>query len=436
VVGQGLSVWEPYVPTGDPDNWFSTTEMHRFLDANLDHERAAPAGWTLVPGSTARYGIRTVTGHVFTQPTWEDLLRAVDPRAFAGSPTYSFVDSTPAVASSPVLDRLAARYFATSDAAPVLGLATPPAVAADGTATEVTVAPGDSVRAPLRARRLRAVSVTLTQPIVTHDPQAWLEVTMRDADGTVVATGSRRIHQTLPAGIVTVPVAAESATSDAPTELTATLSLAADDGQAVLAATGDGAPALGTVVGDDELELVFSDHGQVYERSTALPRIRWASTTRVVTDAEERVDLLRRGRVPDDTVLLEDRDAPATEGSSPADVEVVADGLDGVRVEVDADEGGYLVLADAVQIGWEAELDGESTELHHADHALGAVYVPAGRHVVEYSFQPQRLGLGRAVTAMSVVVLAILVLGPVVTRQVARRRRGGAHGSADDDGLD
>jgi uncharacterized membrane protein YfhO len=100
----------------------------------------------------------------------------------------------------------------------------------------------------------------------------------------------------------------------------------------------------------------------------------------------------------------------------------VHDGLDSVRVEVDAERAGYLVLADAVQIGWQAELDGESTELHHADHALGAVYVPEGRHVVEYRFRPERLGLGRAVSAVSVVVLAILVVGPAVMRLRQRRR--------------
>jgi uncharacterized membrane protein YfhO len=114
-------------------------------------------------------------------------------------------------------------------------------------------------------------------------------------------------------------------------------------------------------------------------------------------------------------VLLDERGPAARDGK--ATVEVARDGLDGVTVEVEAERPGYLVLADAVQIGWQARLDGEPVDLRHADHALGAVHVPAGRHEVAFEFRPQRMGLGTAVSALSLVLLVGLLAVPALVRR-------------------
>jgi uncharacterized membrane protein YfhO len=73
---------------------------------------------------------------------------------------------------------------------------------------------------------------------------------------------------------------------------------------------------------------------------------------------------------------------------------------------IDAEGDGYVVIADALQQGWVAEVDGKRADLVDADHALVAVYVPAGRHelTLRYDAPGQRAGL--AVSAVSVAGLA------------------------------
>lgn len=99
---------------------------------------------------------------------------------------------------------------------------------------------------------------------------------------------------------------------------------------------------------------------------------------------------------------------------------MVDDGLDSQTVEVEAPESGYLVLADAVQIGWQATVDGEPAELLPADHAMGAVRVPAGRHVVRFSFEPPGRRVGAALSLASTAGIVALLVAPWLGR--ARRR--------------
>jgi hypothetical protein len=53
----------------------------------------------------------------------------------------------------------------------------------------------------------------------------------------------------------------------------------------------------------------------VYERATALPRIRWAGTSEVVPDGPTRVQRLTEGVTPG-TVLLDDDSTPAAAGAA------------------------------------------------------------------------------------------------------------------------
>jgi membrane protein YfhO len=437
VVGQGLVLWSSYLPESRRDEWFPRTAMHDFLAEHLGDDRVVPADGTLVAGSTSYYRLRTVTGHVFTQPTWKDLLATIDPAAFAGSPTDSVVGGQPEVVTSPVLDRMAARYFATAESAAVLGVVTEP-VPSPG-AAPVRLDAGETVTVPIGvAQRLRGVRLAPTGGAVTNDRLARLEVTVRQAGGTVVGTGARRANASLAAN-PTVAVDAETATTGGAGDLVAEVRLDADDGYVLLATGPDGQAAAGTVTGDDDLRLVFTDGGQVYERESALPRVRWASRAEVVEDPGARRQLLAAG-VPADTVLLDapppdgapataDRsgangtDAAAGTDARAADVELVRDELSSQTIEVEAPEAGYVVVADAVQIGWEATVDGQPAELLHADHAMGAVAVPPGHHVVQLRFAPSTLRPGAVITLASAVAVVALLAMPAVTSRVRRRPR-------------
>jgi hypothetical protein len=174
-----------------------------------------------------------------------------------------------------------------------------------------------------------------------------------------------------------------------------------------------GPPSLGYVASQhDGLKIVFVDGTVIYQRLNALPRIRWATSTEIIPDAKERLAALVRG-VPPDTVVLNGA-APAASGK-PATLSI-QDGRDVETIRARAAGAGYVVIADALQYGWNATIDGRSTDLLRADHAGVAVYVPAGDHTIALHYRPAGLRAGRALTGVSLLFL----IGSVVVRP--RRR--------------
>jgi hypothetical protein len=163
---------------------------------------------------------------------------------------------------------------------------------------------------------------------------------------------------------------------------------------------------------DDGLRLAFADDLRIYERTRALPRVRWASRATVIADRDRRLDALAAGAVPAATVVLDEPDGaggggPAGERNGAVTV-TEHDGPVGLDVAVEADRAGHLVVADALQHDWVATVDGEPADLVPADHAGVAVAVPAGRHDVALRYRPRGQRAGLAVGAVTALALAVV----------------------------
>ena len=84
---------------------------------------------------------------------------------------------------------------------------------------------------------------------------------------------------------------------------------------------------------------------------------------------------------------------------------------------------GYLVLADTFYPGWKATVDGEPAPVQRADHALRAVWLPAGEHEVVFSYHPAGRTAGTIVTVLSALVIAgLAAAGPIYRRRRASAR--------------
>ncbi|MGH8571714.1 MAG: hypothetical protein ACREX8_03945, partial [Gammaproteobacteria bacterium] len=173
---------------------------------------------------------------------------------------------------------------------------------------------------------------------------------------------------------------------------------------------------------DDGLRVGYAGSAVVYQRLTALPRIRWAADPVVEPEPGRRLDRLSAGDLTADQVLL-DAPGPGADGA-PARVSVVTDALDEIVVEVAAAGAGYLVVADALQTGWAVTVDGAPADLVPADHAVVAVAVPAGEHRVRLHYAGPQHGAGAGVTGLAAIALFGLV--GAEWRWARRMRRGGA----------
>ena len=101
-----------------------------------------------------------------------------------------------------------------------------------------------------------------------------------------------------------------------------------------------------------------------------------------------------------------------------AGVTVTADSGDEISAQVNAVGSGYLVVADAMQQpGWSVTIDGKPAKLVPADHAMVAVYVPAGRHQVSITYSAPGQVAGFAISAAAVVISVTLIAWEVRWRR-------------------
>jgi hypothetical protein len=246
-------------------------------------------------------------------------------------------------------------------------------------------------------------------------------VTVKNTDtGAVVAEGKRLTvgHERI--GLVNgrtffVPVAADTVPAGTKLSVQVMLHTAVP---AQLAGTA-GSVAVSTVAGgDDGISLVHAGSSVIYQRQHALPRIRWASGTVVQPDAKARLETLSSGTLRPDQVVL-NAPGPAADGR-PATVTVNRDGTDEISTHVAAQGAGYLVVADADQVGWRATVDGRDAPLVPADQGVVAVPVPAGQHTVALHFAAPHGTLGKLISILTVLVL-VAVLGWSGWRARSRR---------------
>jgi hypothetical protein len=406
-----------YYPYSPGDSFYPTTDTSRYLAANLGEQRYASTFLAMVRGTNSAYQLRSVNGHAFINASFAALVHAM-PNNPIPYPTYIEFGPHLAQATSPVLDRLGTKYFLTAPADPVFG--TQDDAVPDGSA--VTLAPGQPVSLAVPGTgRLRAVGFTPAGPVpgsvAGRGTGSYVEVSVADAAGAQVAT-ARRITNGMAAGVrFLVPVAADDVPAGARLRVVITLHAAAP----LTVEASQGAVALDTVAGaDDGLRLVHAGSSVIYQREHALPRIRWAGHAVVDTDQGSRVRRLATGAVPADTVLLS---APGPTGSGAAgQVAVRTDRTDEISTQVSASGAGYLVVADALQTGWAASVDGHPAPLVPADQGLVAVPVPAGQHVVTLHFSTAYHGVGNWLSAVSVVLVGGVLVGGWLWPR--RRRRG------------
>lgn len=415
VLVPAVSVTTTWWSRSESDTFYPMTETHAFLGENLDGARFTPVGQVALPGTNTFYRLRSLGGHAFHSPVWKDLIRAADPEAFL-TQTYSSISAANLsdTVESPILDRLAVKYVVADPGSEILGsVEAGPDVESQSVLDESVPVSSPIQTGPTRGVLLKGI----TQNEIDHDGSS-LEVRMvSDADGEVIDTSTTWAVNLTPDRWVAL--AGEDIADDEPWHLEATvLGL---DATGTVGATADGELAIDVVrPEDDGLEVVHTGDATVYERSTALDRVRWASEAVVIADPDLRVEEMADGTVPAEVVVLDSADG-LVEGGGDAVVTEEETDTNHVVAHVDADGPGWVVVADSLQRGgWSATVDGQPAELLSADHAAVAVLVSAGEHTVVLSYETPGLRTGLWVTGSTLV----LILAAAGVTLVVRRRRG------------
>jgi hypothetical protein len=411
VMIEGLAFVLPWWPTSARADFYPQTATHTYLQQHLGPDRYAAEGGTMLQSSNTFYKLRAVTAHAFRQPTWYEIVSAIEPNV-KQAPTQLFLGQDMKSLPSPVLDRLSAKYFVADPMRPIPGtpVAAPPAASSEPIAGGTTF----PVVLPHGSAALRAVTVALAKPLPSSGATRQ-RLTVNLLDGNhVVATGYRNLNDGWPAiGLaIAVPERSGPVTS---VQLTyegtdVPLTLATDSARHVAVGRVDDP--------NDGARVVLSGEAVVYERTHALPRVRWMPRSTVITGKKPRISALVHGTVPLDTVVLSDsKDVVAGSGQPARSFKVTKDDPEHISVDVDAAGAGFVEVADAIQDGWNASVDGHSATLHDADHALVAVGVPAGHHVIDISYRAPGQPKGLAISFVALLIVIGLGAWPYVKKR-------------------
>ena len=155
------------------------------------------------------------------------------------------------------------------------------------------------------------------------------------------------------------------------------------------------------------LSLVFQSSAyKIYRNNDALPRAFVVHDTRVVTDRNAILNQMASpGFDPKSYAIVERKfDAmPHHAGVQSPAPKIIRHSPNRVAIEAELQEPGLLVLADAYDPGWEAFLDGKETEIHRTNYVMRGVLVPAGRHAVEFRYEPFSFKLGAIISLASLI---------------------------------
>ena len=70
--------------------------------------------------------------------------------------------------------------------------------------------------------------------------------------------------------------------------------------------------------------------------------------------------------------------------------------------------------------GWKATIDGKETEIFRVDYVLRGLQIPAGKHIIEFKFEPEVVKTGSMITLISSIGMLLLLLGGIYSENKKR----------------
>lgn len=73
--------------------------------------------------------------------------------------------------------------------------------------------------------------------------------------------------------------------------------------------------------------------------------------------------------------------------------------------------------------GWNAYIDGKKTEYFRANYVLRAMIVPAGKHQIEFKFEPKSYFLGNTISMIASLIMILSIIGLVVFKLMKAKNK-------------
>ena len=171
------------------------------------------------------------------------------------------------------------------------------------------------------------------------------------------------------------------------------------------------------------LESVPAGPFTVYRNPDAFPRVFAVGEVTRCDDPEQAraqvCALAKAGRLRRTAVVAGDLGGFRPAGSSHLTTRIAEPRPERVLIEADTDRDTLLVLNEHWDPGWKALLDGKPAPVTKVDTVLMGTPLPQGKHRVEFHYHPRRLGVGQAISAVSLAIWVALLAVPLLRRRSA-----------------
>lgn len=145
---------------------------------------------------------------------------------------------------------------------------------------------------------------------------------------------------------------------------------------------------------------------QIYENKKALPRFFIISDYQVVTDKKKELSAFYHTDLSK-TIILEKQPSLYIDKYSHGSTELLQYGANTVSIRTKTNGSALLFLSDNYTPIWQVKLDGKSIPLYRADFSFRAVPIPAGEHIVVFSYAHSKFTLGLILAGIGMIVLII-----------------------------
>ena len=158
----------------------------------------------------------------------------------------------------------------------------------------------------------------------------------------------------------------------------------------------------------------------------ALGNAWFVDEVQYVSNANEEIEAIH-GLEPSQVAIVDKKFESVVKSlpsDSTASIELVAYEPNYLKYEVNSEKGGTVVFSEIYYPGWQSTIDGQEVPHGRADYILRAMNVPAGKHVVEFKFDPKSLHITETIAFVALGLLALWAIVLVLLRVKACRKAG------------
>jgi hypothetical protein len=161
--------------------------------------------------------------------------------------------------------------------------------------------------------------------------------------------------------------------------------------------------------GDRPLTLLAQNGAAwVYERARPLPIARLVHNIEIIPDSQAAIQRIHRPDFDPATTAILATEPPCVIGAAnqAGTAEIMAHEPTHWQIQTNSETAALLILAENAYPGWRVTVDGQTAGSLTVYTSLRAVCVPAGEHVIEWTYVPTIYWIGGLVT-----ILCLLLVG-------------------------